>query len=292
MFLRRLSDSEFTNWLLILDDADDLEGIRLEDYIPKVHWGHVIITTRDQNALNSISPQGRKLGELTVKDAVSVLLQKAGVSQLTPKENEDAEAIVGALGCHALAVDHAGSYIKACGRSLSSFFNLYHARKREILDAKPRLTTYETTVFMTWHANFKEVERRSKDATQLLMLFCFLDHSVIPEMLLDRASRPQNHWARSGEMFEQDPTTTGLIEGLTELIKDGIRFDKALNELFCFSLIHLGASQDGLRNFSIHPLVQYCAVQHLSVENQDHWRSQAILAVCHAFPMSEQLDPV
>ena len=291
-FLQRLSRLDSKNWLLILDSADDLVSVCIENYIPTTRWGHIIITTRDQNALGSVSTEGFSLGQLDVNDAVYVLLRKANVLKPSLDEYREAEAIVKVLGCLALAIDHAGSYIRSRGRALSSFLSLCNARQKEVLDTKPRLAAYDKTVFMAWHMNFKELEEDSRDATNLLMLFCFLDPSNIPEMLLDRASSPQTRWGHSGEMFEEHPTKAGLCNELVALLRDEIRFDNAIDKLLSFSLIQLGSNVNGLRNFSIHPLVQYCAAQHLSNQVQDQWRSQAILAICHAFPRSEHLDPL
>ena len=281
-----------SNWLLILDGADDLVSVCIENYIPKTRWGHIVITTRDQNALGYISMDGISLGQLDMDDAVYVLLRKANIHEPTIDECKEAEAIVKVLGCLALAIDHAGSYIRSRGRALGSFLNLCNVRQKEVLDTKPRLAAYDKTVYMTWQMNFKEVELQSRDATHLLMLFCFLDPSKIPEMLLDRASSPQKRWSYSGEMFEEDPTEAGVCKELVALLRDEIRLDSAIDKLLSFSLIQIGLNINGLRNFSIHPLVQLCAAQHLSSQIQDQWRSQAILATCHAFPRSEHLDPL
>ena len=201
-FLQRFSRLDSANWLLILDSADNLVSVCIENYIPKTRWGHIVITSRDQSALGSISMEGFSLGQLDVDDAVYVLLRKANILEPSVEEYKIAEAIVKVLGCLALAIDHARSYIRSSGRALSSFLNLCNSRQKEVLDTKPRLAAYDKTVFMTWHMNFKEVEQESRDATSLLMLFCFLEPSNIPEILLDRAYSPQKRWSCSGEMFE------------------------------------------------------------------------------------------
>ena len=98
---------------------------------------------------------------------------------------------------------------------------------------------YDNTVFTTGDINFEQVERDSKEASILLLLFCFLDASNISETMLDRACSPQKRWSRTGEMLELAPIDAGLNSGLVALIKDEVAFDDAIEKLLSFSLIHL-----------------------------------------------------
>ena len=70
-------------------------------------------------------------------------------------------------------------------------------------------------------------------------------------------------------MCEESPFVAGIECELVHLIKDEIRFFDAIEKLLFFSLIHLDKDTDGLKNFSIHPLVQYCASHRISLQTQD-----------------------
>ncbi|KAL8646466.1 MAG: hypothetical protein Q9210_006126 [Variospora velana] len=287
-----LSRVENTDWLLIFDNADDLESVRIAQYFPDTSWGHIVVTSRDQGVIGNVTKDGAVLNRLEVGEAIVVLLQKAGYLSPSAEHYEEAKMIVELLGCLPLAVDQAGAYIRSRRKTLTSYRRLYKDRQNNILKFKPRLGEYDNTVFTTWDINFEQVERDSKEASMLLLLFCFLDASNISETMLDRACSPQKRWNRIGEMSELAPIDAGLNNNLIALIKDEVAFDDAIEKLLSFSLIHLDNDVNGLRNFSVHPLIQHCASQRVPLWLQDQWRLQAILVVCHAFPRNKYLEPL
>lgn len=115
------------------------------------------------------------------------------------------------------------------------------------------------------------------------MLFSFLEPSFIPEEVLHRGSSSQKRWGRDGEVVEICAEDEGVSEFLTKTIQGDIDFDLAVEKLLSYSLISCNKESNGFRNFSIHPLVQYCATQRLPPVEVNKWRWQAILLVCHAF---------
>ena len=291
-FKQWLSQRENTDWLMIFDNADDLESVQISTYFPKTAWGHIVVTSRDQGAIGNVAEDGIVVGRLEIGEATAVLLQKAGYLSPSVEDYEEAQMIVGLLGCLPLAVDQAGAYIRSRRKTLASYCRLYKDRQNDILRSRTRLGEYDKTVFTTWDINFEQIERDSKEAFTLLLLFCFLDPSNISEMMLDRACSPQKRWNRIGEMSEIEPIDAGLNSSFVALIKDEVAFDDAIEKLLSFSLIHLDNDVNGLRNFSIHPLVQYCASQRVPSQLRDEWRLQAVLVVCHAFPRNKYLEPL
>jgi hypothetical protein len=61
------TDHEEGDWLLIIDNADNLEGVDLEEYIPPTKRGHVIITSQDKQAAVIGAPI--ELGTMEAEDA-------------------------------------------------------------------------------------------------------------------------------------------------------------------------------------------------------------------------------
>ena len=291
-FKEWLSQDDHKDWLLIFDNNDNLGSVRLVNYIPRTSWGHVIVTSRDQAVIGGVAKAGYVLERLEMDEAEMVLLQKAGMIDPSLRDQEEARAIVELLGCLPLAVDQAGAYIQTRCKTFSSYLRLCKERQSEMLEFKPRLSQYEKSVFTTWEINFDQVERESKEASSLLLLFCFLDASNIAEIMLDRACSPQKRWDRAGERSEVGPMDAGVSREIVASLKDEIVFDDAVETLLSFSLIHHNNNLNGLRNFSIHPLVQYCAAQRVIPKVQDQWRLQAIAVVCQAFPQTRYLDPL
>lgn len=292
-FHRWLSSREKINFLIIFDNADDLESVPMPNYVPKTSWGHVIFTSRDQGIIGTLAKTGALLDRLALDEAILAILQKANVPSPSPEEYGHALDIVQQLGCLPLAIDQAGAYIKARDKSLSSFKELCSQRQSDILKYKPHLAGYDQTVFTTWEINFEQVESNSEDARKLMLLFCYLDAANIPEAMLDRACSLQKRWSHEGDVTEEAPSASGIDEDLIRMVKDELRFDDAVEMLKSFSFIYVNEDEHtGLRKFSIHPLVQYCASQRVPVDVQDYWRKQAIALICHAFPRDEILEPL
>ncbi|KAL9119010.1 MAG: hypothetical protein Q9187_004437 [Circinaria calcarea] len=256
-----LSVEEHSDWLLNFDNVDDLGSVRISNYIPTTSWGHVIITSRDPAVIGSIGKEGCLLERLQANEAVDVLVAKAGLENCSTEDYQQAEAIVEMLGCLPLAVDQGGAYIRSRQKSLKDYRRLYEEQQHEILKYKPRLGEYEKTVLTAWEVNFEQVERDSKEASDLLLLFCFLEASRIPETMLYQGTSPRRRWNDQGEITEVSPTNAGVDGGLIELIRNEIKFDAAVDKLLSFSLIQRNNDLNGSRIFSLHPLVQYSASQ-------------------------------
>lgn len=289
---RWLSRKENQNWLLIFDNVDDLEAVRITRYFPTVSWGHIILTTRDQVAIGSVAKQGFLLERLSVEEAAGVLLEKAGIKKPKDSDYQEAAVIVQLLGCLPLAVDQGGAFIKSRQKTLTDYRRLFGERQAELLRYKPRLMEYDKTVFTAWEINFKQAERDSKVASEFLLLLCFLDNVEIPEKMLLRGCSPQPRWSTEGESIYVSAEDEGVDSSLVALIKDEFAFDEVIDKLLSFSLINTHIDNDGSRKFSLHPLVQYCASQRSTPEVQEKWMLQAICLVCHAFPRNKFLEPL
>jgi len=102
------TDHEEGDWLLIIDNADNLEGVDLEEYIPPTKRGHVIITSQDKQAAFGASIE---LGTMEAEDAKQLFLSRAGMTRPTLEQITDCTDLVTSLGWLALAVEHAASCI-------------------------------------------------------------------------------------------------------------------------------------------------------------------------------------
>jgi len=281
------------NYLLIFDNADDPKSVLMSSYVPRTSWGHIVYTSRDQGIIGTLAKTGVILDQFALEEAVLVLLQKADVLNPSVEDLGYAQQIVQQFGCLPLAIDQAGAYIKVRHKSLSAFKELCTQRQSDILRFKPRLADYDQTVFTTWEMNFEQVEKSSEDARRLMLLFCYLDTADIREATLDRACTSQKRWSHDGEVTEVAPSASGVDEDLICMVLDEVRFDDAIEVLGSFSLIYINEDeQTGLRKFSIHPMVQYCALQRVAPDVQSYWRAQAIALICHAFPRDEVLEPL
>ena len=286
-----LSIESNSDWLLIFDNADTLNEVDITKFIPSTSWGHIIITSRDDAAIGSVALVGNVIGNLTVEEAVHVLIARSRATMITPEDMLNAEAIVEQLGCLPLAVDQAGAYIKARQKTLADYLRLLKDKQQDLLMWRPPVGDYDKSVLTAWELNFRQVEQESEAAKRLLLLCSFLDPANISELLLLRGSTAQRRWSAEGEKVDLKPDESLRDKVLVETISDEIAFDAAVEKLLAFSLLRRNNDINEARSFSVHPLVQFAAATRLNVQEQDTWRLQAILLVSHAFPQSEDLEP-
>ncbi|KAL5342888.1 hypothetical protein BJX70DRAFT_409220 [Aspergillus crustosus] len=272
-----LSQTEHQNWLLVFDNANDLTTVPLRVYIPAVHWGHILITSRDQAVIGSLTDNGHILSPLMETDAARLLLNKSGVQSPTEADIEDARAVGRLLGFLPLALVQAGAFIRSRHRNLRDYRSMYLTRREELLGFTTRLADSDQAVLTTWEINFRQVEKESPDAACLLLLFSFLEPSAISETLLHRGTSPQKRWTSSGESTEVSAQDEGIEKSLVRIIQGDSEFERAVENLLAFSLITCSKERYGLRRISIHPLVQYCAAKRLSSREKRQWRWQALL---------------
>lgn len=286
-----LSKETNGKWLLVFDNADDLHSVPLTRYFPVSNSGHILITSRDQAALSEVAETGLTVGPLSSEDATELLIERSGFTKPSPEERVSARGVVDLLGALPLALIQAAAFIRSRHKSFAEYHKLFLTHRRDLLSFTSRLGDQDRAVLTAWEVNFKQVERESTDAADLLLLFSFLEPSSISETILYRGSSPRNRWSDDGYVDTVSAEDEGVDKRLAELIRDEIMFDAAMEKLFAFSLVTCNKETDGLRSFSIHPLVQYCATQRLPQSTLNRWRWQAIFLICHAFPRSHYLEP-
>ena len=76
----RWLEMHLENWLLIYDNADDI-NLNLKPYFPRTNHGNIIITTRNQNARIHANPAcSVDVSRMTLGDATSLLLTISGLN--------------------------------------------------------------------------------------------------------------------------------------------------------------------------------------------------------------------
>ena len=125
-----------TNWLLILDNVENLTLLRT--FIPSNVRGHVLLTTRTQ-ATGTIA-QRIDLGKMARDEAklfllrrIKKLFQDASLADASHSDMEEANEIAELLGDLPLALDQAGAYIEETGCSLKDYLSLCNTRRAKLL---------------------------------------------------------------------------------------------------------------------------------------------------------------
>jgi tetratricopeptide (TPR) repeat protein len=253
-------------WLLILDNADDLQ--LASDFLPTTGKGHLLLTTRTA-ATGSVA-QSFPVEKLDEAEGVLFLLRRAKIlttadasaSQASPGEQRLARSIVQELDGFPLALDQAGAYIEETPSTLEAYLTGYRRRHLELLGERGTDSYHHTPVAATWSLNFQEVERVDAPATELLRFLAFLAPDAIPEDLL------------VGGASELGPQLEGMATDATLL-------DRPVKTLTRFSLVQRHLDRHVL---IIHRLVQAVLQARMTDQERQQWAERTVRAVNRAFP--------
>jgi tetratricopeptide (TPR) repeat protein len=231
------------NWLLIFDNAR--ERADLLDYLPPGNNGHVIVTSRNQN-------WGGVAQTLTVTvlprdEAVKFLLKRTGQT-----DEAAAAALAEALGDLPLALEQAGAYMEATGRSLADYLDLFHERGQELLARGKPSTKYPATVATTWDISFQQAKAESPASADLMNLCAYFAPDDIPLKIINEG---KEH----------------LPESLAAAVADPLMFDEAVAALRRYSLVEKRGD-----TLSIHRLAQQVVRDRLAEDDRKRWIEAAV----------------
>lgn len=192
MSLANLSHKQ--SWLLILDNADDID-FDYSCYLPSGNRGVVIITSRNPECGRTYHTVGwKKLDNLDADDCVELLMKSAEV----PPESQstlhaDAVSVIKAVGSHTLAIIQAGAYIARGYCSMAKYPDVLNRNRRRLMQFH---TTQDPsryrTAYATLEASMQILERSaddeaSQDAHQLLELLSVFHYENFPLAMLESA---------------------------------------------------------------------------------------------------------
>jgi len=245
-----------SRWLLVFDNAPDRAAVAV--FVPPAGPGRVLITSRNQ-----IWPPGQAV-EVPVLDrqvAAGFLAARTGDA-----DRRAALELAGELGGLPLALEQAGAYMQASGRSIAEYLGLFRARRAELL-GKGDPAGYDKRVTTTWAVAFAELGQAGPAAGLLRLAACCAAEDIPLHLLL-----------RPGLTAED---LDGVVAPLlVPLLGDELARDEAVAGLRRFSLI--SAPRGGL--VSVHRLVQAITMDQLPTEEAEAWRRAAAAVIGAALP--------
>jgi tetratricopeptide (TPR) repeat protein len=262
-----------TNWLLILDNADDLALAR--DFLPPSPGGQVLLTTRAQ--ATGRFARRLEVDILSTELAALFLLRRAGLlpveatlEQASEHDRSVARAICEEVGGLPLALDQAGAYIEETGCSLAEYQRLYQHRRADLLAERrgQLVDDHPLPVATTWSLSFAQVEQKNPAAADLLRLCAFLAPDAIPE-----------------EMITQGAEHLG--PQLAPVGADAYLLNQSIEALRAYSLLRREASHETAPSLSVHRLVQAVLKDQMDEQDRQQWSERAVRAVNAAFPEVE-----
>jgi tetratricopeptide (TPR) repeat protein len=277
-----LSNDEHGSWLLVLDNADNMEtffGAKLElslagseqtgpivNYIPRSSNGSIIITTRDKRVGERLANREKPIEILPMDrlEAESLLWSKVPPDYILDRVRSS--ELLELLGYLPLAITQAAAYISENSISVEDYVKAFQAADSEMqdllsVDLPDHRRDFEmrpdmqNSVIRTWKVSFDQIRNQKPRAAEILSLMAVLDRQGIPKMLI----------RRDGER--------------------GTEFTTALGVLQAFSLID---AEKGGESFKMHRLVQISTQRWLRLHGEiTKWRVEALQVLSELFPTDD-----
>jgi tetratricopeptide (TPR) repeat protein len=276
---RWLADESNGPWLLILDNADEAKMFspaaaqssqrtetNLLAYIPQAATGSVLVTSRNMGAaLKLVGGHNDiiKIKPMEAEEALNLLKAKLSSAQSnTDLRDPDCKSLVAALDNVPLAITQAAAYISQGAPIIDvavylDMLNESEHSRTTLLDEDVgdlrRDSEVPNAIITTWQISFRQIQKESPDAADLLSLMSVLHRQGIPKSLL-----------------------------LNET-SDRLSLTKALVLLQGFLLITANSGSDN--SFEMHRLVQLATKKWLEVHGSTFkWEQKALRLLSKIVP--------
>ncbi len=181
------------------------------------------------------------------------------------------------LGGLPLAIDQAGSYMRETGTNALEYMKLYEKTWGELMTQQHEFALQEATassILTTWTVSFNELQKKSQDAANLLILWAFLDNQDIWYELFT----PALDW----DLTEELP----LPDWFSRCVGNQFEFKRCTRFLIRYSFVT--ADVESL-SFSVHSVLhRWCF--HNSDKRQKDMAWLAIMVVASAAPIESVVD--
>lgn len=243
----------FDNWLLVFDNAEDIEAVRA--YFPNGGPGKIIVTSRNREWERVATPLSVDVFDR--EESITLLQRRArGLSRT------DADRLADALGDLPLAVEQAGAWHAATGMPVDEYLELLDQHRPEIHELAPS-PDYPQPVAAVWDISLGRLSQDNPAARQLLEICACMAPEPIPLNML-----------RGGRNVEITPE-------LDPVLRDPLLLARATRDLSKLSLVRLDHKSGTLQ---MHRLMQNVIVARLDPEERAKMTRAAHLLLTTAKP--------
>ena len=263
-------------WLIIFDDIDDISLI--DDYIPPIGQGHVLVTTCTETFGQVDFHFIEKMSE---ENAISFLLARIRIGSYqafgenTLSDRKYAKEIVQALYLFPLAIDQVGEYIASSGISLERFVTNYLINKAfslsDFLRAARRDRYYPLSLVDSWQKHFLHLRSHYAMAADLLVFCAFFAPEGVYEKII------------TGGYSFLGPQLSMMADRLSPFSLEGL-----LKQIRKYSLIERSWAEQML---VVHPFLPIILHDLLTQQEQQEWARRSIQAVAHTLHAYGSVEP-
>ncbi|KAI9652351.1 MAG: hypothetical protein M1829_001664 [Trizodia sp. TS-e1964] len=289
-----------TDWLLVIDNADDLEIFKstystsqashlqnpnLLQYLPKAPTGSIIWTSRDAAILGNIIDinRGVEVGPMSGHEALELFQELSGKTRTISPPQEERE-LLDLLQRLPLAISQAAAFIRKTKISVGRYLKLF----TESDSQQSALLSHEfpdvhrsdvpNSVMRTWQISMEQIAKENPIGEQILNTLAFLDTKGIPFDLLKSIA--------SLDLDEDDKKKKQDDKEEEEEVKeDEGKALLAASRLVEFSFLQYQKSDDELPTYEQHRLVQLATQWTLSNRNKVKlFSGHALKIMVNTFP--------
>ena len=199
---QRLCSKTAGKWLLIVDNADDLDLLRGQEqtecilpYLPESDDGLTIFTTRHGAvAQYLVGNDVVEIGKMTAKEAMD-LIEKSLLRKASPDNDEVVTNLLAELDYLPLAITQAVAYININKSSMSEYLRLLKNTEQDAIAImstdfgdRTRYQNMTNAVAKTWTITFNKILEQNALAADLLGFISCIEWRAIPYSMLPKAS--------------------------------------------------------------------------------------------------------
>ncbi len=251
-----MSEEQNQDWLLVINNLDDLKSFDIHDFLPNVSFGRIIFTSRRKSA--GRLGQSVDVGVMSDSEAIEMLHRCSG--RKDPAQNDAAMQLTQALGNLPLALDQAAAYITAQDSTYDHYQDLLRDGQAELLSHKllRAVWPYEHTVYTTWQMSMSQITCQDPLAAELMQITALFSANDIPLELICQSAQqmiPHEEGFLSGffNFVSADGNYNIILRPLPQqLCRTRQGFAAVISLLISFSLLSRIAASN---TFSVHPLV-------------------------------------
>ena len=251
-------------WLMLLDNADTEEAAEaVEDLLPRLANGRVIITSRYKRWSASVKPHSLEL--LEPEQATQFLLDRtAGRRIQTDDDRKLAGQLAEELDRLPLALEQAAAYISHNQCSFADYFHQWNSERQNVFAwYDERQMQYPASVAVTWQRTFEQLGPPSR---ALLHLSAFLAPEMIPSKMFEKS-------------IDIVKEAVELLTGKKLTKKSKLKIDDILAELAAYSMIT--RQKEG---FTVHRILQEVIRSRIPEESRPDWIEKALQIVNNFAP--------
>ncbi|EXJ92891.1 hypothetical protein A1O3_01445 [Capronia epimyces CBS 606.96] len=195
---RSLESVESGKWLLVVDNADDMEVLfgssenrnGVSDYLPERDDGLILFTTRSMEVALNVGGEIADLPEMSPDEAKG-LLEKSLIQNHILSDSEEVSALLQELTYLPLAITQAAAYMNRNQVSIARYLELLHGTEQDLVGLMSREFRDPTrdqqsrhAVATTWLVSFNQIQKSDPDAANLLSFISCIEPKSIPKSLL------------------------------------------------------------------------------------------------------------